>query len=243
MRPAVVVAWRAFSVPLESLVHHMYLDILGLVTTGVGNLVDPVQAAIPLPWRRSDGSLATKDEVVRQWTTLKENPDLAKRHYRFAKELLDLRYGHALLLTDDDIDVLVSQKLESNERELRKHFPLYDEWPADAQLALHSMAWAMGPAFSRKFPTFTGIANKGDFAACGTKNQPGDRAPCDINEVGNPGVVPRNQLNREHFVAAGSALARMYPDVLHGPCTLYALKAGWKRADIARDEFGEETLT
>ncbi len=232
MRQAVHDAWRAFSVPLESLVHHMYLDILGLVTTGVGNLIDPVQAAIPLPWRRSDGSLAPKDEVVRQWTTLKENQDISRRHYRFAKELLDLRHGHALLLNDDDIDVLVTQKLEQNEVELRRHFPAYDEWPADAQLAVHSMAWAMGPAFAKKFPTFTGIINRGDFVGCATQDQPGGRAACDINEVGNPGVVPRNQLNREHFLAAGSGFARMYPDVLHGPCTLYALKAGWKQAEF-----------
>lgn len=235
MRPSVHAAWRAFNVPLESLVHHMYLDILGLVTTGMGNMVDPVQTCIPLPWRRPDGSLAPKDEVVRQWTTLKENPDLAKRHYRFAQELLALRYGHALTLHDDDIDTLVAHKLEANEVELRKHFPAYDEWPADAQLAVHSMAWAMGPAFSSKFPTFTGIINRGHFAACGEQNQPGGRAACDINEVGNPGVVPRNALNREHFIAAGSKFARLYPDVLHGPCTLYALRAGWKQAEFSEE--------
>lgn len=233
MRQVVHDIWHRFSEPLEGRVHWMYLDILGLVTTGVGNLIDPMPAALVLPWRWPDGSLAPRHAVEAQWSALKAAPSLAKRHYRYAREFLEQRFRHAINLTDDDIDALVTQKLRSNETELLKHFPRWHSWPADAQLAVASMAWAMGPAFSRKFPTFTGIVNAGDFVRAGTIERSSGRAPCDIRSTDNPGVVPRNELNREHLVAAGSDLAREFPDVLHGPCTLAALRAGWKQASAA----------
>jgi GH24 family phage-related lysozyme (muramidase) len=242
MREAVLAAWHRFSEPLEGRVEHMYLDVLGLVTCGVGNLIDSrthesagLALATALPWRRPDGTLASADEIEAQWRALRARRDLSQRHYRFARDYLETRFRYALTLTDEAIDELVARKLASNEVELRKRFPSWDSWPADAQLAVASMAWAMGPGFPAAFPTFTRLMNGGDFVTAGTLAKTG-RAPCDINSTGNPGVVPRNRLNRAHLVAAGSELARLYPEVLHGPCTLAALDAGWRQADpVHRD--------
>ena len=46
MQSAVRSAWRRFNEPLEGLTDWMYLDIKGLVTTGMGNLIDPVESAL-----------------------------------------------------------------------------------------------------------------------------------------------------------------------------------------------------
>lgn len=41
MYPSVTSFFRVFNEPLEGVVAYMYLDIKGLVTVGVGNLIDP----------------------------------------------------------------------------------------------------------------------------------------------------------------------------------------------------------
>src|SRR4029453_7562541 len=54
----------AFSRPLEGRVPWMYLDIKGLVTTGVGNLIDPVGLASKLPFvHKGDGSPASEVDI------------------------------------------------------------------------------------------------------------------------------------------------------------------------------------
>ena len=42
--------FRAFTLPLEGEIAWMYLDTLGLVTVGLGNLIDPVELALELPF-------------------------------------------------------------------------------------------------------------------------------------------------------------------------------------------------
>ena len=52
----------------------MYLDVKGLVTVGVGNLMDPVSVAQTLPFRfknkpgiSAPGSPATPDQIAQEW--------------------------------------------------------------------------------------------------------------------------------------------------------------------------------
>ena len=49
MRESVRRGFIGFSAPFEGRLHYMYLDVKGLVTTGVGNLIDSVGAAQALP--------------------------------------------------------------------------------------------------------------------------------------------------------------------------------------------------
>ena len=62
-------------------------------------------------------------------------------------------------------------------------FQKFDEWPADAQLALHSMAWAMGSAFAArgKWPHFRAACAKMDFDLAADN--------CKMSEAGNPGRI------------------------------------------------------
>jgi hypothetical protein len=183
----------------------MYLDIKGLVTCGVGNLIDTPSEAAKLPWKWDrDGTRASDAEIRTAWHNLKLRQDLARRHVSHARALTGLH------LDDADIDALVASKLESNDAFIAKWFPGWADIPADAQLAVLSMAWAVGPAFNQKFPKFTNAALSGNWEAA--------REHCTIREEGNPGVVPRNRANRLCFSNAALVLKTGgQPHILHWP--------------------------
>jgi hypothetical protein len=172
----------------------MYLDIKGLVTTGMGNLIDPIGAALELPWKRPDGSLASQNEVRAAWNLVKSRVDLAPKYGTAFAGLTNLR------LDKDGIEQLIARKLRQNEDYLRRRFAGYDRWPADAQLGLHSMAWAMGPGFH--FPAFDAAVNREppDFDAAARASH--------MNAAGNAGLVPRNTANFALFTNAARVLER-----------------------------------
>ncbi|WP_431968647.1 hypothetical protein [Nocardia sp. bgisy134] len=210
MKAAVRRVWLAFNVPLEGRVPWMYLDSEGFVSTGVGNKLDdtarvraaptPAErtasliAARRLPWRRPDGSAATGAEVNAAWDAVKNRMDLVAGGNRAFADVSLLR------LTDEDIDRTVYGRLDELETLLRgrmvRHgsgavvmpFAAFDSWPADAQLGMLSMCWAMGPRFS--FPAFQDAAFARDWLRCA--------AACRVNpEIGT--VIRRNDRDQELF--------------------------------------------
>lgn len=183
-----------FTKTLEGYVTYMYLDVKGLVTCGAGNLIDPVSLAVYLPFTKKDGSRASKDEIKAEWKQIKNRTELAKQGHKAAMKYCTLR------LSDEVIANLVRTKLEQNEDYLIKHhFPEFNDWPADAQLAVLSMAWALGSNFPE---TWTKLK-----AACIAKNWELAALNCHINEVGNAGVKPRNEANVKLFKSAASPKA------------------------------------
>jgi hypothetical protein len=180
----------------------MYLDMKGLVTVAVGNLVDPVELAQALPFRfknepgiAAPGSLATPEQIAAEWRTLKNDPHLASAGYTACGPMTQLE------LRDDSVDVLIFDRLARNKSSLQRQpwFEIFDTWPADAQLGLLSMAWAMGPAGPGQFPLFRAACQRLDFAAAATE--------CKMDEAGNPGLIPRNQANFTLFSNAAILLA------------------------------------
>lgn len=174
-------AFMAFSTQFEGKVNFMYLDIKGLVTIGIGNLIDPVDAALNLPFvHKADGSSASQDEIRTEWNSLKSQPDLAQKGYQACAPLTNL------MLTDASIAQLVTAKMNQFASTLKatSEFSNMDSWPADAQLGLLSMAWAMGPAFGSSWPHFR--------AACAANDWSTAAANCQMDETGNPGLKPRN---------------------------------------------------
>ncbi|MGA2185810.1 MAG: hypothetical protein ABSH47_22555 [Bryobacteraceae bacterium] len=215
MYPSVKAAFRAFNEPFEGVVPWMYLDIKGLVTVGVGNLIDPVELAVQLPFRfRARPEVAASPEqIAEEWHQIKSNAALAKAGYRACEPLTRLR------LNDAAIDALIASRLTGNEASLKKKesFRQFGAWPADAQLGLLSMAWALGPGGVAGFSRLAAACRKLDFA--------GAAANCTINEQGNPGVAPRNRADRTLFqnaavVRAGGAGTSNDPMQLHYPAVL-----------------------
>lgn len=202
MFPAVQSNFPAFSAQFEGRVPYMYLNVKGLVTVGVGNLVDPVTEAQALPFRfknnpgiAAPGSPATASQIAAEWQTLKNDPTLPTRGFKACEPITQLE------LTDDAIDSLILDRLIKNEGFLKRQqwFQGFDTWPADAQLGLLSMAWAMGPAGPGGFPNFRAACQRLDFNAAA--------AECRMNEAGNPGLVPRNNANVALFSNAAIVLA------------------------------------
>jgi GH24 family phage-related lysozyme (muramidase) len=184
-----------FTTRFEGRVRWMYLDVKGLVTIGVGNLIDPEGQALGLPFiRKRDRAPASVEEIRSEWRRIKSEQSLARRGYRAAESITELE------LTDDAIDNLVLGKLDANETTLRRTFPEWAEWPADARLGALSMAWALGAGFPAQYPKFTAAARTRDWTLAA--------AQCHISEAGNPGVAARNEANFRLFTNAGAVEAR-----------------------------------
>jgi len=196
MYPSVQARFRAFNEPFEGSIPYMYLDVKGLVTVGVGNLIDPVELAIALPFRsKGSGLPASKELIAAEWRKLKADPTLAKKGHLACAAVTDLE------LNDDTIGALIAQRLMANDSLLKRQpsFQGFETWPADAQLGLLSMAWAMGPAGFSRFHRFRTACQKRDFKAAAAESK--------LDEAGNPGLIPRNRANLLLFSNAAAVAA------------------------------------
>jgi len=220
-----------FNEPIEHRVEYMYLDIKGLVTIGVGNLIDIEKAGdteklkkvldelvtLPFVYKKGKkaGKPASKADIEAEWKKVKARQELVKNLYtEFAKITI-------LKLNNEAIDELAMTKLMKMEKELKTK-PAYrdfEQWPADAQLGLLSMAWALGATRLRLgWPNFRTACQKQDFDTAAKQSH--------ILDVNNPGVGERNTRNQRLFKNAAAVLAsdnkntaqnRQNRQVLHFP--------------------------
>src|SRR5215471_6161625 len=190
MYPSVQATWRSLTTDIEGEVPYMYLDTKGLVTIGIGNLIDPVSLAERLPFQFKTnnrlgvaaGTPATQAQIAAEWDHIKNNPNRIR--------LMTL--GHLLCAPETNLELspagltaVFGDKTASNEAILARTFPEYITWPADAQLGLMSMAWALGPGFPATWPKFK--------AACLAQDFDVAAAQCVIPGTG--GIAKRNRLN------------------------------------------------
>lgn len=236
---SVLNAYQSFTGTLEgNMLPYMYTDVKGLITTGTGNLIDTIPhsptvtaMALALPWRHGvGGPLASPNEVQAGWTAVGDAwPDVQSVA---SQNLTDLR------LDQDALNQLVAGKLKANDTILAQTYPGYPQWPADAQLAINSMMWAMGLPGPGNFPHLYAALtqNPPDFAAAA--GPPGDantdagaRGQAWINDAGNPGLRPRNLDNKKLFTNAAAVVASgnksLYSTLFYpGDFTGVAAKAG-----------------
>lgn len=212
MWPSVSAAWMPFNNQLEGHLTFMYLDILGYVTTGMGNLVDPVETALGLPWvYPANGSPATQDEIRQAWETvdaLRSDPKGRRQMSGPATHYGQAFAGYtAIRLTGDGVSRLVAMQVDVNETTLRRFFPGYDTLPADAQMCINSMAWAMGAGFPATFKAFTAAINAGDY----------ETAVANADFRGT-GVAPRIAANKVMLANAAIVSAQsLDPGTLYYP--------------------------
>lgn len=147
--------WDQFNRDLEGYLDFMYLNSRNLVTTGMGNLIDPRPVAERLNWYDwRTGAYVSIDEIDAAWDGVKSRTDLSSHGGGAFKNVTTLR------ITQDEIQTRIFSELEEMESYLKRWPPFRDleTWPADAQLALLSMSWGMGPAFN--FPRFQEFASQ-----------------------------------------------------------------------------------
>jgi len=189
MHQSVLDIFPRFTSEFEGRVSWMYLDIKGLVTIGLGCLIDPQVMAGHLPFiRLQDKQHASATEICLEWNKIKRMKDLAQKGHLAARIHCNLR------LLERDIDELARYRLLENEKILELAFPLFQQYPADAQLAICSMAWAMGAFFFRKWPRFVASCKREDWINASKE--------CGMKTIGNPGLIPRNKANKKLFLSA-----------------------------------------
>ncbi len=168
MRQIVRDTFFEFTRKREGFTPFMYCDTLNLVTTGVGNLIDAsarnsfdisdaaMAPAMNLPWRFKgpgwtfNNPIATgtagRSDIQQAWIATKlkaqEVPGFNTRSSGFAYQNLT-----PLTLDMEGLQNLFNKTLNSFDGKLQSLYPSYEDWPADAQLAILSMSWAMGPSF------------------------------------------------------------------------------------------------
>ena len=202
LRTATTDHFVPFSQKFEGHTNYMYTDSKGYVTTGIGNLIDPVSQALPLPWKHADGTAASQAEIQAEFSKIKSA-------WPGIQSVGDKAIA-SLFLSDQDIAALVHGKLAQNHQYLTSQFPDIASWPADAQMAVHSISWAWGPGFASKW------GNLGNaFKAAVNQAGPDFQQAADVmtqasaqEEHINPGIVPRNAANRSLFANAAAILKR-----------------------------------
>lgn len=191
MKQSVLSTFPSFTTRFEGRVSHMYLDVRGLVTIGLGCLIDPESLARSLPFvGKNTGERVPVEVIALEWRNVKASTLLAKQGHTAAARVTTLK------LEDDAVDELARVRLRSAEDYLKKTLKDFESWPADAQLATLSMAWAMGAGFTKTFSVWTHAALQHDWAECARQ--------CLMRTKGNPGLVPRNKANVALFLAAST---------------------------------------
>lgn len=185
MKESVRARWLEFTESFEGGCANLYQDVRGLVTIAFGNLCDSAGQAATLQLVHPDGTFATTAEKVSAWQRVKDDPKAAGLGWRYAAGLTDLR------LTKEGMADIAYRKLAANESAARIRMPEWDTYPACAQMAMHSLFWACGPA--AHFPRlFTAITAR-DWAVAAIEIQMATITP---EGKKNAGLVPRNTANR-----------------------------------------------
>lgn len=144
----------------EGVVNHMYLDVVGLVTIGVGFMIPTHFAADNLDVvRRVDGVPATTEEKADEWRAiraLKEGRQ-AKWYKQFTK----------LEMQGPDIDLMLARLLHNFYLDLSMRFKGIREFPLPVGLGLLDMAYSLGTTgLLSKYPKFCDAVRRHDWAAC-----------------------------------------------------------------------------
>lgn len=230
----------------------MYCDRLNLVTTGIGNLIDAsarnsfdtspaaMAPAMNLPWKFKApgwtsknplaGGAASPGDIQAAWITTKlqeqNQPGFNKKGGFAYAGLTPLTLDMNGLLT------LVSNKLTSNNATLVKNYPGFEALPADAQMGLLSMSWAMGASFwpalpidgkvphIPEFQAFKDAIDKLDFISAAIHSQ--FKGGGSITDAGQPGIRPASRNHDLDIMfrnAAASVKAGADPDQLFFPGT------------------------
>lgn len=203
MRASVAAVFPGLTEKFEGRVSCMYLDIRGIVTTGLGNALFLVTDALSLPWTvGSSGPPATPVQIADEYDAVKSNHALATGGWKAAMRATSLR------LSDGAINALLIRRASDMWCILEQRFDFVDASCADAQLGLLCMSWADGAMFV--FPKFEAALRAGNLATFDPET--GELLPgccayecvsnVDAGGVHNAGLVARNAATRKLFIAA-----------------------------------------
>ncbi|HEY8924896.1 MAG TPA: hypothetical protein VIU64_10990 [Polyangia bacterium] len=134
---------KALIAPSEGNIAHMYLDSVGKVTVGIGNLLAAAGAACELAFvNRATAERATQAEIAADFAAVSRQawPRVA-RFYR-SVTALDLPAPH--------VDELFRRRVDGFQQELHAAYPDFEGYPGSVQLAMLDMAFNLGTQGLRK---------------------------------------------------------------------------------------------
>jgi GH24 family phage-related lysozyme (muramidase) len=177
-KASVINSFVDWSSPLEGFEDFPYTDAEGLVTVGLGDLIDAVGPGQQMHVNCGHGTnvpcgQSTPTAVARglPWQGGSIDADWAKLKSAWPGTQSTACKGiTSARLTKEAVQSLVSNRLKANEAYFLSRLPGFAQAPADAQLALHSMAWAMGPAFAGTWPQFDAAFKSGDYATAAAQS-------------------------------------------------------------------------
>jgi GH24 family phage-related lysozyme (muramidase) len=152
MRPAAIPVFRAKTQTIEGRKSFGYRDTRGNITIGIGHLVPSLAAWLALPWDGIDAATLTSE-----WDCIRLMP--------FGVEWGAGYYATSTTsrLSDDAIDRLFESDVEACEFEARPLFSGYPYYPADGQMGVCSMIFAMGAKNMQGFPLCCAAIRRGDW--------------------------------------------------------------------------------
>lgn len=170
----------------EGSIPWMYLDTVGKVTVGVGNMLPDVAAAQALPFEAAGGSAASAGSIADAFQAVS-----AQQKGRVASAYRDVT---TIRLSEQGIDDLLDRRIDEFEAGLRQQFPDFDTYPDPARMGILDMAFNLGlNGLKSKFPTFSRCARNRDWGCC-------------ANECRRRGIQDsRNAETRHLFMEAAQA--------------------------------------
>lgn len=168
-------SWSDFKTEIkksEGCISHMYLDTVGKVTVGVGNMLPDVAAAQKLGFvvritkkKATDAEIKADFDAVAKQTKGKQTKGKLASTYKLHTKLD---------LPATIIDTLLDSRIAEFKKQLKVKFPDFDTYPIGVQFALTDMAFNLGTnGLVTKFPTFTThIKAKEWTKAAGESNRP-----------------------------------------------------------------------
>jgi GH24 family phage-related lysozyme (muramidase) len=179
----------------EGTVSHMYLDTRGYVTVGVGCLLATPQTAIALVWeRRGGGAEPNEVEIADEWT----------RVHRAVQGLHHTAYLHVTTMDLHELEIarLFRKRVDDFCRELAEAFPLWPEYPEQAQVAMLDLAFNLGTSgLVQKFPRLRVACRTMDWRTAALECiRPGARDARNravrglFEEAATAGAIPRGEI-------------------------------------------------
>lgn len=144
----------------EGSIDHMYLDTVGKVTVGVGNMLPKLATAQALSFlHRNDNKPATHQQIEGEFTLVSSQ--------QAGKNASSYKIYTKLYLPITTIDALLEKRITEFTMGLKVNFPDYDQYPESARMALMDMIFNLGNAgLVNKFPSLTRAVKTRDWQEC-----------------------------------------------------------------------------
>jgi GH24 family phage-related lysozyme (muramidase) len=142
----------------EGSIPHMYLDTVGKVTVGVGNMLPDIKSSLLLPFRVDD-SPAEQVDIQKDFSNVLA---LSKGKYAgFYGQYTKCR------LSTDAINALLDERLQEFEGYLKTSFADFDNFPEKVKKGLMDMIFNLGySGLKNKFPNFMKHALAQNWQGC-----------------------------------------------------------------------------